>query len=686
MADIKVKADLGNIKKGLQDITRTAKELGKSPIELLSKNTVKLLKGEAAQELKKLTDHAKNLKSEIMKQEVALKKTTKNTKEYRMEMEKLVKLSSQVAKNQSAMGSMKSLMGGLGRGGGGKMGMLRMAGGIMGGGALALGGAAIGYGASKISSGYAKYKQGTGERIQLRGMGLDPNLRDSGRAAGLGMDAGDVRRARISGVGAFGSAGGGEGAALQQAGYERSFGLGKGTFAGLGGSMRGSVGGGGAMKDMQKVMATAMTTGLEDADIGSYLETAVSYLQNIDSSGIKDRGAMLKALADVTKNTGDAPEKIAKGLGGIDSSIAGSTGEQNAFFQQAFSKRGGGSIGGAQFAVEGGLSGMDLGRVAGLSGAQRKQLGGMAGGAGRAQDILDKFKSQGINVDDLHSGKASKQQQVVAGRFAKQMFGAKTSAEGLGQLGLLRQVAKGGPGGKAAAAKLKEASKSLEEKSYDKLKTIAKSNAGVIQKLEAIRAINEEKIGAQASKYYAIASKVFNTIDSGIMGLLKYFGIKSEDQKKREEKGKERTDTDHAARVARGEIAHKKLRSGEKISKLELNRINTKDRLLKKHGKGAFSDEDKGFREKVEEEKKKIKASKARSEGTLVEGAPLQSTADKAKVSGEEEDPVVQKLNTLIEVIKGGNVQREQGNRERKEVPLMLQRISNPMTNTHGGL
>ena len=690
MADIKINADVSAVKKSLQEITQSAKQLGKSPIDLLSPQTVKMLQGEANAQLGELNNKAKTLRSEIEAQARAVDKAARGTRQYASEMKKLVSLTREVAQNQSQIGGMKSAMGGAGMGGGGggrrggmmgRMGgMMKGLGGLAGGALLGAGGALLGYGASKVMGGIGSYKAGMGERIQMRGMGMDPTMRQSGRASALGMDQSSLRQARMAGSKAFGAAGGGESATLRRGEYERSFGLDSGTMAGMGGAMRQQVGGKAAAADIEKSLASAVSAGLHDADIGAYLETAVGLLGSIDSSGIKDRAQMLGALADVTRATKDSPEQIARGLGGIDSAISGSTGERNAFFQQALGGKGK-SIGEAQFAVEGGLTGLDLGRVAGLSGQQRKQLGGIGGGTQkRAQSILKQFSSQGIDVERLRSGKASKQEQIVAGRFAKQIFGTKTSAEGLGQLGLLSQVAKGGPGGQSAQKKLENARRTIEEKSDAKLGKIANSNEAMLQKLEAIRKINEENIGAQASAYYAKALEFLNMIDKTMMSLFRVLGGETEADKLKKDKHKEVQQSQHAARIAKGEIAREKSeRTGGKISKLELQSINTADRLKKKHS-GIFGGLNPGMESAIQEERGKISKKKIRKEAAPIEGSPLKSTAKKAESEASEVP------ESAADMLKQINDKLGVANKQRNEnVPLMLQGIrGKKSTNTFG--
>ena len=689
MADIKINADVSSVKKSLQEITQSAKALGKSPIDLLSPTTVKMLQGEANAQLGELQNKAKALRNEMEAQARAVDKAARGTKKYADEMAKLANLSKQVSMNQSQQGQMKAMAGPGGFGGGGmmgKMGGMRGLAGMAGGGLMMAGGAALAYGAGRVGAGINRYKGGIGERIQMRGMGMDPTMRQSERAAGVGMDQGQLRQARMGGVRAFGAAGGGEGATLKRAEYERSFGLDQGKLSELGGSMRAPIGGKAAAEDIQKTLESAVSAGLEDADIAQYLETAVGLLESIDSSGIKDRGAMLQALSDVSRMTGEAPEKIAKGLGGIDAAIGGSSGEANAFFQQAFAKQGGGTIGGAQFATEGGLTGMDLSRVAGLSDAQRGQLGGMAGGGAskRAGSILKQFKAQGIDVERLRSGKASTEEQIVAGRFAKQLFGTKTAAEGLGQLGLLSDVAKGGPGGKAAGKKLRDAQKTLEEKSNDSLKKIAGSQEGVIQRLDKIIDINSEKIGERAGKYYAKALELMAGIESFIGGIAKFVGYESPEETQKKEAAQEKQKDQHAVRIAKGEIAKDKLAAGEEISKKELQQINTAERLKKKHGGGLISDVDDDVRAKIQQEKGKISRKQTKKEAAQIEGSPLQSTADSASAGATPETPI-ELLKNISDQLTIANEQRGRGNKDRKDVPLMM-RMQDTRTNTFGGL
>ena len=536
MAQLKVDADVSAVKRSLQEISKVSNDLGKSPVELLSPETVSLLRGEAKDALDKIKGKQLEIKSAIDKQADAVRRATRGTADYRREMEKLVGLSKQLGSTQQASGGAQRALGHLGGGGGGAgggrgggrgggfgglaggLGRIGLAGGLAGAGV-----AAAGYVGSRLVGGVNKYRQGLDSRLTLQGLGAQEDRDPRGFAqAGLGPEA--ARQSRIQNIRAFGKQG--DEASLGFARTEKAYGLEGGTFAGIGQQLRPGVGKE-SLEDTKKVMASAVMAGLDDADIGNYLQTAVGYLESIDSTGIKDRSELLGALSMVARNTGEAPEKIARGLGNIDSAISGSSGESNAFFQQAFANKGigGGTIGGTQFALEGGLGGLDLGRVAGLTGAQRGQLGGLGGGGGqkRAGAILDQFKAAGIDVERLRSGKGTQQENVTAGRLAQKLFGTKTGAEGLGQLGLLSEVAKGGKGGSKAQKELAEAQKSVEQKSLDKLDRINSTLAGAAKTLELIREVNDEQIGQNAADYYVAALKLMAQIDKGVLWISEGF-------------------------------------------------------------------------------------------------------------------------------------------------------------------
>ena len=429
MPQFKVAADTSGIKKSFADIGKEADKLKRVKADLINPETIKWIQEKGQKQISKLTE-------EIKKQGDEAQKLNKSTKEYDKAMSSILTKTEKLGRVQQSLSGLGGGggVGGVGKKGGGFLGRaggvlgkvpglggvgravggLGAAGGLAAAGAGILGGAAL-YGASRVSAGFSRYQGSRASRTQAQGLGISEDfaLQDYAKA-GLGPE--EARQLRIQGTKSFGAAGAGQ-AGLELSQQERAYGLDSGTFSGLGGQLRGAVGGESALEDIGKVMESAMISGLEDADIGNYLETAVGYLSSIDSEGIKNRSELLSALGNVVKATGEAPEKIAKGLGGIDSAISGSSGESNAFFQQAFANKGigGGTIGGTQFALEGGLGGTDLGRVAGLSDAQREQLGGLGGGGAqkRAQAILDQFKAAGVDVEKLKSGKGTDQETLL---------------------------------------------------------------------------------------------------------------------------------------------------------------------------------------------------------------------------------------------------------------------------------
>ena len=154
MADIKINADVSSVKKSLQEITQSAKALGKSPIDLLSPSTVKMLQGEANAQLGELQNKAKSLRNEMEAQARAVDRAARGTQKYAQEMAKLANLSKQVSANQGAQQQLRGgfagggqagggFTGGGGGGFGGIGGLARKGAGLIGGGLAAAGGAAL---------------------------------------------------------------------------------------------------------------------------------------------------------------------------------------------------------------------------------------------------------------------------------------------------------------------------------------------------------------------------------------------------------------------------------------------------------------------------------------------------------------------------------------------------------------
>lgn len=531
MADkrLKISADTSEVRKSLLELSKVAKrDLGKSDINLFSKETQKLLKGEAKKAMEDLDKSAKRLRQRIDKQAESLKKTVKGTKEYNVEMSKLLRLSERLYRTEKQRGdftriSQKGMGASVPKGLGGMMGRMGMGklGGMMTGGAAMLGGP-LGillallmggglFAGGRMKQGFGMFEQGAGTRMALRGRGVrDFGLTrgQRGAAAEAGLDLNTLMQQRMGAMEAFGRQGAGTQQVIQRSKFERAFGLETGTFSRFGGQFRQVLGGGRANEATMKLQASLIASGIDDA-IGPYLETASNLLLSINENGLTNNAEILGALSTLIKETGEAPEVIARQLRGIDSTLRASVGERNAFAQVAFAQAGigGRTIGGTQAAIRsGGLFGADL---SGLTPEQRQTLNsigiGKAGFRQRSRAMLDQFKSLGFNFGPG----ASAADLVQSGRGAMGFLGAENEVQGIRMLELLQQGAKG-----------QDVTKQLEEIQKDpQLKNLENINTSVEGQLDILKNINntiKTEMGERVAPAVIALRSINNRIDETI--------------------------------------------------------------------------------------------------------------------------------------------------------------------------
>ena len=406
---IKISANTSEVKKSLLEISREVKNLGKSKVSVFSMEDRKFMKGELKQELALMKQKLASNRSEIqkmVKEQAKLEKGTKDELEHRKKILESYRTQAQLASQMERLQKQNASMGQFG--GGGIGGMLSKLGSLLAGGALAVGGMAIvrGYQAN------SQYQQGVGNRVRLRGLGQDgSNVGSPEELARAGLTEQDFIERQMRATGRLGRAGGSRESLMQQARFERSFGLEGGSMTNIAGSLRGSFGGKGADVAQSKLQASIFASGIEDA-IGPYLEAATDLLADINKNGITNTDEMIRILAEFTKDGRRTPEQIAEAFKGIDSAVRGSSGEANAFLQTAFSRGGigGGTIGATRLAMSsGGVMGLNedelLGRgynpglVSNMKGA-----GFMSGVGGRSGAMLNQFKqSAGVkgNISDI---------------------------------------------------------------------------------------------------------------------------------------------------------------------------------------------------------------------------------------------------------------------------------------------
>lgn len=513
---LKIDADLSSVQKSILDLSNVLKrDLGSSKINIFSKESEKLLKGEAKVAMEQLNKSAKDLKSQLENQAKVLKDTTKNTKEYANEMQKLLNISEKMYQVEKSRGQFSNIMQGGMSGKAPSSSMMSMLGGLAGKlGPLAL----AGFAGSRLFSGYGAYSEGMGTRISLRGRGVtDFNTPGASEMAGAGLNTNSLLQQRLAGMDAFGAAGATNESVLNRSRFERNYGVNQGTLTNIGSGLRQSMGGGRANDAVMKIQASLIASGIEDA-IGPYLSTVSNLLSSINENGLTDSAEILGSFAELIKNTKESPERIAKSMETIDTTLRNSTGERNAFMQMAFAREGigGNSIGGTQAAIRtGGLFGANL---SALTATQQKTLSGWgsssAGAARRAGAILNQVQRSGINFSE----NANEGELTQAGRFGMRFLGAKNESQGIELLNLLKQMSQG----KNVRSKIENL---MENPELKNLKGINKSAEGQLTILQDIGKTLKIELGEKLVPFTALIYKGLNQIDENISRVVEPFTV-----------------------------------------------------------------------------------------------------------------------------------------------------------------
>lgn len=501
---LKISADTKKLEKSLTDLSKFAKrELGSSNIQLFSKETNKLLKGEAKTALTDIKKVSINIKLEIDKQLSVIKETTKGTKEQRKEVEKLLKLHEDLLDVKKAEFNLSKIstkgMQTSGRGLGPK--------GLIAGGLLS---AAL-FGMARGRAGLQQFQSEIPTRLALRGRGVrDFNLSPVQRklAAQAGMSRGEVERQRFGAIEAFGRGGAGTNQVIQRGLFEKGAGLKTGALTEIGAQLRQQIGGAEANQVVMKLQASLIASGIDDA-IGPYLSTAANMLTSINESGIANQAEVLQTLSLLSKDTKKAPEIISKHLIGIDSAIKQSSDERNAFLQVAFAKAGigGQTIGGTQAAISGGLFGSGVLKRLDLE--TQKQFRAMGLGASpqkRAKAILEEMQSVNMKFGPGATG----QQKLQTGRFMTKQFGAQGAIHGVEMAQLMKRIAEGD---KKAEAALKKLTQSPQEQN---LADIRKSTEGQWNETQQLHKTIKSELGEKLIPVSTAMNLALSRIDEGI--------------------------------------------------------------------------------------------------------------------------------------------------------------------------
>lgn len=541
---IRITADTAALKKSISDISKMInKDLGKSKIELFSPDTKKFLRSEAvayADQLKKKMD---GIKTSTEAHRNALNGVVKGSKEELAIKTKILKASQQIVKaeqehqevvaatanlQQNAFQKQFMKMSGLSTVLKGIKGIAGEGGGLLGGlgGMLGLGmTSALAYGGSRVMAGRETWKGGVEDRLKLMGRGehnLEPQ--NPGAMTAAGLDAQSMRSQRLQAMDVFGRSGATEKSVVQRAGFERAYGVDQGTMTGIGAGLRPAMGGQQANMTVMKLQAALLASGIKDA-IGPYLETAASMLTELNEKGFSQDDAILGLFNQMVKS--GMGEGKAKSLAmGVDQSIRGSTGEQNAFFQSVFHKAGigGNTIGGMQGAMQmGGLFGADLDKYKGhiTPGAEKlnESLGvGKSDYAQKvARSLLDTLKQStgGMKGNDASMAKYRIMQNMGLG---KDMGQAELTE------GLLEKLANPATSGKEKNS-IKKQLADIQDENKDpnlaELKRINTSTAGIYDVLQKVNKSQLDQLGEVTGGVFNDMDKLLVSIDGAILSIAK---------------------------------------------------------------------------------------------------------------------------------------------------------------------
>lgn len=570
MAKIKITGDTSEIKKSLMDLSKDVKEIGKSKVAIFDKEQRDFLTKEAHNHMSKLQSEIKANQKEIALNVKLQNKQGRSLKEQVRTRERLTKLLQQQVKLQKEshqLGQAQTQIAGAtqGAGGGGIMGKLKGLGGKggmlgrlgLGAGALRmLGPLGLAAGAGMFAYGRGKqavntFSGGVQDRIALRGRGVgDMNLEDPERAARAGMSAQDVRKGRLTAMDVFGRGGATQSAVLQRAEVERNFGIEQGTMTGIGGQLRGQMGGEGANKAVMTIQASLIASGITD-EIGPYLETTAQMLSSLNENGFTFNDSALAVLNNLAAN-GVASERGGRMIMGVDQAIRKSTGEQNAVFQQIFKGAGigGQSVGGIQAAIRsGGLFGANLdapGQM--LSGTDKKAfkeigIGGRTGTkvARSAVNLLDTMFGNDDDINKLLASKDKNKRQAGATRrlqrnnFIMNTFGLDNEVQGAEVNKMLQDMANPEIG----ARKKTEIEKKLKDMQagnteLGNLKLITKSTAGNWDETKKLHETIKDEFGAKLAPAFLTMDKTMMKLDTALSAMIDFFGIETPDDKAKE--------------------------------------------------------------------------------------------------------------------------------------------------------
>lgn len=530
MSQLKISADTSEVKKSILDLSRNLKNIGSSKIAIFTAEDKRFMKTEMKKELDLMKQRLSSNRAEIKKMIEDQKKLVQGSKE-ELEVRKKIleayQTQSKLSKEHSSVQSASKS----GAGGGGILSMLTgEVGGFLGGAMSLLGGGALAAGALGIAKGIQgtnQYVGGASNRVRLKGLGVnEDNFGSADQMAKAGVTEQDLINRRINATSVLGRQGSSNADELQKASFERAYGLQGGTMTGVAGSLRSNFGGQGANEAQVKLQASIMASGIEDA-LGPYLESMTSLLSSINDNGVTNTGEVTNLMAQLTKDSGRTPEQLGRTFSGINSAITGASGEQSAFFQNAFAKAGigGGTIGGTKQAMEGGgLFGLNPAELMkqGYNPELLKNMGGagmFTGVGARGGAVLDQFKaSMGMGSGQSISGITDMNSKNGITELGNKMFNTK-GEQGYQALMMLEKVQNKQMGQKDFEDRVKKMQESKDPQ-VERLDKVNSSLAGQTDILTNIDNNLAEAMGKQGVQIRNQAKEAENTGTQAATGVV----------------------------------------------------------------------------------------------------------------------------------------------------------------------
>lgn len=526
MAQIKITSDVKEVKKSILGLSKDLKNLGQSKVALFTAEDRKFLKGELKRELSAMHGQLARNRAEIEKMLQAQKGLVKGSKEeaenrlkllqaYKTQQNLFEKAKATEARGAGAFGG-----GGGTRGGGGMLSAL--------GGRGLIAGLLAAAGIAKVASfagqaavrGGQTYAAGASNRLAITGLGAS-NIGPGQEAnlARVGLTEDEANDRRVTALRRLGRRAGSAQNIMQQSGFERSYGLEGGSLLNTATALRANFGGEGADDAQRRIQASIIANGLDEA-LGPYLESMTGLLDSINENGISATDEVINVLGSLQRTSGRTAEQNSKAILGLNSSIKGSSGESNAFLQQAFAEAGigGGRLGGTQDAISGGgITGLNAEQLAkeGYNPELIKNLGtqgflgdSRGGVQARASAILKQIKGRSGLSGPLSSITSAEQYGAVGG-VAASGLNLPNADEGFRQAQLLEQVAKGGITGDKAEKILADLEKgALPEK---RLEDVNKTLSGLVDVANSINKNVEISAGALGGAKLIILGKEIDT-------------------------------------------------------------------------------------------------------------------------------------------------------------------------------